>query len=877
MGRGKRVFMYVTVLVVLAAVQYEPAIVGQASYAVAASKQVGTLRELEQALAASGDLTIHLKSNITVSKCLRVKGNKILNGGGMYQIRRKSASGSTYKGTLVHMQGNILKLRGVTMNGSGRSSGTGGDVNGKLIEINSGTVVLESGTKLIENYNVSSFTDGGGGITVHAGGTAVMKPGSSVRDNVTITGGSGVRIEAGGMFIMEGGTIADNAVIGQRKDTGFDGRGGAIHNRGITLIQGGVIRDNTAAGYEDGGERYGGYGGAVYNQNVLTVTGGTMTNNMGAFAGGAIYTNERSTVTIEGGVICENTSPGQRGGGIYVSALAEVEINGGSICDNMAADGTQIFLASHCEGKLDIRGGTVSGTRDAIYNNGGAVSLLGGKVRSTGCALRVKGTCQIRGGTLQGKQHDVKYSKGALYLSGNPKLRTVYINEPCVIEVDQKLGMGIPCELCPSRYGDGVRLVHITSGDAAGEVKQAFVLRKRGRFTLEAGSDELYISREKYQIVYDANGGQGNMEAQWMNVDERAPLDVCTFWNEGCVFIGWGDKPGAASSPKYITYRDRAAVKNLAQHGGTVRLYALWAKKPVLTSAYDGAVFYEGEYVGRQVLLHGMEAVDEVDGDLTSKIGIRRVILPDKTEYRAAGARLVPTQRVSAGTGEIIYEVTNSFGLRTEYRRTFEVVPNQAPDIAVQDRYFFVDEYKNSSMDRAKEDILSHIRIKDDVETKQQLEKSRTISWGGLDMQREGEYHVTIRIRDQCGHRFYMREGVEEQYGAGKSCEKTFTVYVVRGDNGGNLSGENGSVRFISEEYIRTLGEYSVWCTEPNRSQLTQSFQKDGSSCDEVWFISGEDKKEIRAFAREQANPFCRETNDLFLRKFSYLRKERGS
>ena len=52
MGRGKRVFMYVTVLVVLAAVQYEPAIVGQASYAVAASKQVGTLRELEQALAA---------------------------------------------------------------------------------------------------------------------------------------------------------------------------------------------------------------------------------------------------------------------------------------------------------------------------------------------------------------------------------------------------------------------------------------------------------------------------------------------------------------------------------------------------------------------------------------------------------------------------------------------------------------------------------------------------------------------------------------------------------------------------------------------------------------------------------------------------------
>lgn len=875
MGRGKRVLMYMTVLAALAAVQYEPAIVGQASYAVAASKQVGTLRELEQALAAAGDLTIHLKSNITVSKCLRVKGNKILSGGGIYQIRRKSASGSTYKGTLVHMQGSMLKLRGITMNGSGRSSTVSGDVNGKLIEINSGTVVLESGAKLIANYNVSSFTDGGGGITVHAGGTAVMKPGSAIRDNLTITGGSGVRIEAGGMFIMEGGTIADNAVVGQRKDTGFDGRGGAVHNRGITLIQGGVIRDNAAAGYEDGGERYGGYGGAVYNQNILTVTGGTLTNNMGAFAGGAIYTNERSSVTIEGGVICENTSPEQRGGGIYISALAAVEINGGSIRDNMAADGTQVFMASHCEGKLDIRGGMVSGTRDAIYNNGGTVSLLGGKVQSTDCALKVKGTCQIRGGTLQGKQYDVKYSEGTLYLSGNPKLRTVYINEPCVIEVDQKLGMGIPCELCPSRYGDGVRLVHITSGEAAETVKRAFTLRKRGRFTLETGSDELYIGREKYQIVYDANGGQGSMKEQWMNVGERAPLGACTFWNEGCVFIGWGDKPGAASSPQCITYRDGAAVKNLAQHGGTIRLYALWAKKPVVTSAYGGAVFYEGEYVGRQVLLHGMEAVDEVDGDLTPKIGIRSVILPDKTEYHAAGARLVPTQSASPGTGEIVYEVTNSFGLQTEYRRTFEVLPNEAPDITAQDRYFFVGEYTDQSMDQAKKDILSHIRIEDDVETKQQLEKNRTVLWGGMDMQREGEYRVTIRIRDQCGHRFYMQEGVEEQYGAGKSCEKTFTVYVVKGDNCDNPVGKSGFVRFISEEYIRTLGEDSVWRAEPNKSELAKSFRKDSSSCDEVWFISGEDKKKIRAFAREQANPFCRETNNLFLQKFSYLRKER--
>ena len=121
---------------------------------------VKTLGELEQALRAGGERTIYLKADITVSRCLRVKGSKLLYGGGTYRIRRKTAAGSVYKGTLLQMQGKRLTLRDITING-----GKSGDVNGKLIEIDTGTVCLESGAKLTANYNVRSFTDGGGGMT----------------------------------------------------------------------------------------------------------------------------------------------------------------------------------------------------------------------------------------------------------------------------------------------------------------------------------------------------------------------------------------------------------------------------------------------------------------------------------------------------------------------------------------------------------------------------------------------------------------------------------------------------------------------------------------------------------------------------------------
>lgn len=863
-----------TVLVtalLMAAVWFEPGSAGRTVQAVV--KSVSTLRELEQALAASGDFTIYLNSDITVNKCLRVKGRKLLDGHQRYCIRRKSASGGTYKGTLLCMQGKQLRLRGITLSGSGKSPTVSGDINGKLIEVDDGTVVLESGARLSANYNISSFTDGGGGITVHNGGTVVMKEGSSIQDNLTITGGSGVRVEAGGMFVMEGGTIADNAVLGQRKDTGFDGRGGAIHNRGIVLIKGGTIMGNAAAGYEQGGVCYGGYGGAIYNQNIVTISGGMIRNNTGAFAGGAIYTNEASILTIEGGEIRDNLSPGQRGGGIYVSAAASVRISGGSIHGNSAKDGTQVFVASNSTGKVDIQGGMIRGEGDAVYNNGGQVLIQGGTIQGGDCALKTKGNSCIRGGTLRGELYSVKYADGRLAMSGCPAVGSVYLKESRIIYVDQGIQLEQPCELCPEQYKEGALLVSVCSGETPAVVRQSFSLRKRKRFTLETGSDGLYIGREKYRIVYEANGGQGSMKEQWVYIDETAALASCHFQKEGYGFVGWAGQPCVVRSPKDIPYRQGAAVKNLGVHGATVRLYALWVKKPTLVSTYQRPVFYEGEYVDRHILLQGMHASDECDGDVSDKIKVVRVRLPDGTTVSFPDS--LPTDEIRIGEGEIVYTVKNSFGIEAEYHQAYEVVRNNAPQITAQNRYFFVGEYPPKEVDQGKQDIFSHMRITDDVEEIHQLTGNRTVLWGGLDFQTAGEYEVTVRVKDQYGHRFYMPDGEERQYGTGKTCEKKITVYVVKRENDSVLAGAGGFVRFISEEYRETLGIDSVWRTEPYADELTRTFRKNGSSCDEVWVISADGRKKMKEFAGRRKNPFSRETNDLFFQTFSYMKTER--
>ncbi len=835
----------------------------------AVTRQVETLKELEQALAQSGEAVILLKKDITVSRMLRVKGKKTIDGTSKYQIRRKTKP--VYKGTLLWMQGERLRLEGVTLYGSGRSSSVSGDINGRLLETVSGTVLLEKGARLCANYNLKSFTDGGGGITIHSGGKVVMREGSVIYDNLSITGGSGVRVEKGGSFVMEGGTIRDNVVTGQKTGSDFDGRGGGIHNRGEVWIQGGAITGNIARGYRSG-ENAGGFGGAVYNQNRLRITGGIIRNNQASFAGGAVYTNEESQVSLEGGEIYENRAEDQRGGGIYISASSQVKVSGGRVRDNTARHGSQIFLSSTSSGILSVSGGKISGVGTAVWNNGASVIVTGGEIQGSECGLRNLGVSQIRGGNISGGEKGIFHDGGKLFLSGNIQVNRIQMTEEQHVMVDQKLRVRGGCELLPERYQEGKLLVRITSGEQEREVQKNFSLKKRKRFILEARTGGLYIGREKYVIKFNANGGVGEMREQKVYVDETVPLDPCTYKRFGYGFVGWSAQViPKVTDQEMIQWKDKETVRNLAEDGESILLYALWVKAPVFSGEETEWIFYEDEQVDQEIMGYGIRAKDELEGDLTKKIRIEKIILPDSKEVK--GADWLPTDSNHLGKGSIVLTVANSFGISSQRIQRYEVISNAAPELEVSDRYYFVSEIQNSQKEEILQDFRRSIRFRDDIETQEQLEHGLEISWEKPDFDRAGSYRVHVRIRDQFGHRFYMKPGEQRRYGRGKLSAKEFAVHVVDRENDITIE-EEGYVRFISREYLDTLSPDSVWKAEKFRRLLEDSLAKGLEQYEEVWVITGEDKKRIKTFIKTQENPFSRESNKNFIEMFSGLRKK---
>lgn len=770
------------------------------------------------------------------------------------------------------MQGERLRLEDVTLNGSGRNSSVGGDINGRLLESVSGTVSLEKGSRLCSNYNLTSFTDGGGGITIHSGGKVVMREGSVIFDNLSITGGSGVRVEKGGSFVMEGGTIRDNVVTGQKAGSDFDGRGGGIHNRGEVWIQGGVITGNIARGYGRG-ENAGGFGGAVYNQSRLRITGGIIRNNRASFAGGAIYTNDASRVLIEGGEICENQAEDQRGGGVYISASSQVKVSGGRIRNNTARHGTQIYLSSTSSGVLSVSGGKISGAGTAVWNNGAGVIVTGGEIQGSDCGLRNLGDSQIRGGSISGGEKGIFHDGGRLCLSGSILVKKIQMTEEQYVMVDQKLRIQEVCEILPESYREGKLLVRITSREQEREVQKNFSLKKRKRFILEAKPGGLYIGREKYVIKFDANGGLGEMREQKVYMDETVPLDPCTFTRSGYGFVGWSlQMIQKVTNPGMIKWKDKESVKNVAEDGESILLYALWVKAPVLSGGEPELVFYEDEQVDQEIMGYGIRAEDELEGDLTEKIRVEKIILPDFGELK--GVDRLPTDSDHLGKGSIVVTVANSFGVSSKWIQTYEVISNVEPELEVSDRYYFVSELQNSQKKEIIQDFRRSIRFRDETETQEQLEHDLEIIWERLDFERAGNYQVHVRIRDQFGNRFYMKPEEQRRYGRGKLNEMEFVVHVVDRENNNAAEEAAGYVRFISQEYLDTLSSDSVWKVEKFRGLLEESLCKEPEQYEEVWVINGEDKKRIKSFIRARENPFTKESNKNFINMFSRLRKK---
>ena len=85
-----------------------------------------------------------------------------------------------------------------------------------------------------------------------------------------------------------------------------------------------------------------------------------------------------------------------------------------------------------------------------------------------------------------------------------------------------------------------------------------------------------------YTVKYNANGGTGTTANSSHTYDTAQTLSANGFMRTGYTFLGWSTS-STATTP---TYTNKQSVKNLTStSGGTVNLYAVWQKNPVVLSS----------------------------------------------------------------------------------------------------------------------------------------------------------------------------------------------------------------------------------------------------------------------------------------------------
>lgn len=87
---------------------------------------------------------------------------------------------------------------------------------------------------------------------------------------------------------------------------------------------------------------------------------------------------------------------------------------------------------------------------------------------------------------------------------------------------------------------------------------------------------EVFAKTATYTIAFYANGGQGSSYTQALQYNKITELVENRFSRVGYQFKGWSKKKDGA-----VEYKNRQSVKNLTTVGKTIKLYAVWKKRPV--------------------------------------------------------------------------------------------------------------------------------------------------------------------------------------------------------------------------------------------------------------------------------------------------------
>ena len=112
-----------------------------------------------------------------------------------------------------------------------------------------------------------------------------------------------------------------------------------------------------------------------------------------------------------------------------------------------------------------------------------------------------------------------------------------------------------------------------------------------------------------YAIIYDANGGTGDMDSTTLYYEQSKALSANTFTYHNKKFVNWNTKPDGSG----ISYSDGQVVRNLvtgnANNGKLITLYAQWKSTVNTVTFVDGLTH---ETITQQQVNHGESATPPV-------------------------------------------------------------------------------------------------------------------------------------------------------------------------------------------------------------------------------------------------------------------------
>lgn len=573
-------------------------------------------------------------------------------------------------------------------------------------------------------------------------------------------------------------------------------KGNRIYGGSLFLIQGGSCTwgDVTISGGGKSRELSGKVFGRLIEvrQGNLTLEKGCILRDnindaLAVDGGGALLVGAGGICRMEGGVICGNKNM-SKGAGVVVEREGKFIMTGGEIRENkvMGSGVIEGFDgrggALYAEGHIVIRGGLIRGNTACAYKKGEV--HYGG----VGAALYAAAgsVVQIEGGAFVDNQDDgecpIRIS-GQILLGGEPVLQKIYLEKKSVIQSKQSFRPKSAIVVQPAVYASGICI-------AKGREAPFKLIPKKG-YNLKKKSSGYYISKNRTakQKKIPKKKKQAHQKKKQLERNETK----------------------RKQSKRDSISKERAA--------------------PAIDARESAFIFYVGEKVEKEVLLSGVRATDQKEGDITKKV---QVVSP----------RHISTDRIR--TGSILYEVENGQGIRTRKKGRYRVVKNHSPTIHIVPRFLFLWEVAGFTKQQWKELLLEEVNMRDDCENRSELYESTEVEYKNLVDMTAGYHEVTVKIRDQFGHRFYMKPGEKRRYGEGNEIVVKIPVTLV---DAAELGKENEiGVRFLEPDSENTV--------------------------EEEWTFTCGEIREIQDFMDAREDPFNTETNQAFLERFGKCRND---